>query len=339
MQRCIQLAQLGLGHVAPNPMVGSVIVKEGKIIGEGFHRKIGGKHAEVNAIESVTNISDLDNSTLYVNLEPCTHHGKTPPCVDRILQTGIKTVVIAGKDPSLKVNGKGIDILRTAGREVITGISTREEEFLNRRFRTYHEKKRPYVILKWAQSSDGYMDIDRKNGLTGQFRISSDASQRLLHKWRSEEQAIMVGTNTVLNDDPSLTVRLVEGKNPLRLILDLKGRLPQSLNVFNDGIRTLVYTHEEKDKFNNVEFVKINAEENTLNEVLNDLWKREIRSLIVEGGQKLLNSFIEADLWDEIRIFKSRIEISSGLKAPIIDRVMSSTMDLGTDSYVQYFRT
>lgn len=339
MQRCIQLAQLGLGHVAPNPMVGSVIVKDGKIIGEGFHRRIGGKHAEVNAIESVTKISELYGSTLYVNLEPCTHHGKTPPCVDRILQTGIKTVVIAGKDPSLKVNGKGIEMLRSAGREVITGISTAEEEFLNRRFRTYHEKKRPYVILKWAQSQDGFMDIDRSNGLTGQFKISSDASQRLLHKWRSEEQAIMVGTNTVLNDDPSLTVRLVEGQNPLRIILDLKSRLPQSLKVFNDGIRTLAYTLEEKDKMNNVEYVRIKSGKDTLVEVLNDLWKREIQSIIVEGGQKLLKSFIDADLWDEARVFQSQLEINSGLKAPKIEQDAYSSMDLGPDKYVRYFRT
>lgn len=339
MQRCIQLAQLGLGHVAPNPMVGCVIVKEGKIIGEGFHRRIGGKHAEVNAIESVTKISELDGSTLYVNLEPCTHHGKTPPCVDRILQTGIKTIVIAGKDPSLKVNGKGIEILRSAGREVITGISTAEEEFLNRRFRTYHEKKKPYIILKWAQTKDGFMDIDRKNGLTGQFRISGEASQRLLHKWRSEEQAIMVGTNTILNDDPSLTVRLVEGQNPLRITLDLKSRLPESLKVFNDGIRTLIYTHEEKDRINNVEFVRIISQENTLIQVLNDLWKREIQSIIIEGGQKLLTSFIEADLWDEARLFQSGMEINSGSRAPVIKQDAHSTMNLGPDRYAQYFRT
>ena len=329
MMRCFQLAERGLGHVAPNPMVGCVIVKEGRVIGEGFHREFGKNHAEINAIESVKNDALLNGSDLYVNLEPCTHYGKTPPCADKIIEKGIKRVFIAGSDPSEKVKGKGIQKLRENGISVESGILFNVEKNLNKRFRTYYEKKRPYIILKWAETKDGFMDIDRANGKVGQFVISNEASRRLSHKWRSEEQAILIGSNTALVDDPSLNVRFVDGKNPLRLIIDLNCRLSKSLKIFNDGIKTIIYS-DRSEEVNHLVYVETDKNK-VLETILKDLHQREIQSVIVEGGQKTLHSFISAGLWDEARVFRSGKNLGFGLSSPDLKIEARSVEDIMGD--------
>lgn len=337
MQRCFQLALKGLGSVSPNPMVGAVIVKDDKIIGEGYHQKYGGNHAEVNAIENVNDQDDLKGATIYVNLEPCSHHGKTPPCANRIVESGISKVVISGSDPSLKVNGKGIEILKNAGIEVVTDVLNPNEEDLNRRFRVFHREKRPYIILKWAQSKDGFMDIKRGEGEKGQFQLSNEASKRLLHKWRSEEMAIMIGSNTAIIDNPSLNVRLVEGKDPLRVVIDLRSRLTSDLKLFNDGIKTLIYSEHLNEGNESVEYVLVNTSKGVLNEVLVDLYRRNIQSVIVEGGQALLTSFLDLDMWDEIRVFEALIELSEGLKAPNIN-LEPVAVDQVSDNILKIFK-
>ena len=339
MRRCLQLAELGQGNVAPNPLVGCVIVKGDKIIGEGYHKKYGEAHAEVNAIESVLNPNDLKEATLYVNLEPCAHYGKTPPCANRIVESGIKKVVIAGQDPNEKVRGKGIRILEEGGIEVITGILESEEEYVNRRFLHFHNKRRPYVILKWAQTRDGFIDIDRASGKTGQYRISNDSSKRLLHKWRAEEPSILVGTNTALNDNPSLNVRLVEGRDPLRVVIDLKGRLPLDLNLFTDGGQTIVYSGVERATDPGVEWKVVHESKGVVGEILNDLFEREIQSLIVEGGREVLQSFIDLELWNEARVFVGAEELLSGLPAPDIKKPVFNAQKLKDNTLLTYHNT
>ena len=320
-------------------MVGCVIVKDGKVIGEGFHEEFGKNHAEVNAIESVSDKNLLKGAELYVNLEPCSHHGKTPPCVDRILDVGIEKVVIAGQDPNVKVHGQGIAKLKNAGVEVESDVLHIGEEILNRRFRTYHEKKRPYIILKWAESGDGFMDIDRSQGEKGQFKISNQESQVLLHRWRSEEQAILIGTNTALNDDPSLTVRLVEGRNPLRLVLDLHARLPENLKLFSDSNKTVLYSYADGFSSDNMERVIVEEGKSVMESILSDLYRREVQSVIVEGGNKLLTSFIDANLWDEVRVFKSENKLGSGLKAPELNLESIAEEAIGNNTYHLFMKS
>ena len=339
MQKCLQLAEKGLGKVAPNPMVGCVVVKDGEIIGEGYHEEFGENHAEVNAIESVKDNNLLKGAELYVNLEPCTHHGKTPPCVDRILESNIGKVIIAGQDPNIKVHGKGIAKLKKAGVQVETEVLNIGEKILNRRFRTFHEKKRPYIILKWAESADGFMDIDRSDGEKGQFKISNQESQELLHKWRAEEQAILIGTNTALNDNPSMTVRLVEGRNPLRLVLDLNGRLSEDLKLFTDGNKTVLYSNVDGFASDNVERIIVEEGKNVIYSILNDLFIREIQSVIVEGGNKLLTSFIDAELWDEARVFKSEDKLVNGLKAPKLNLDSIAEEAVGDNTYHLFMKS
>ena len=241
MQRCIDLARLGAGNTAPNPMVGSVIVYDGKIIGEGYHRRNGEAHAEVNAINSVNDKSLLRHASLYVNLEPCAHYGKTPPCANLIASIGIPNVIIGSVDSAAHVSGKGIQILKDAGCEVTTGVLESESRELNKRFFTFHEKKRPYIILKWAQTKDGFIDILRNNNCSVEPTwITNEYAKTLVHKWRSEEQAILIGTNTALADNPSLTTRLWKGKNPIRIVFDRNLRLPQGLRVFDDKAKTII---------------------------------------------------------------------------------------------------
>lgn len=336
MRRCFQLALKGMGQVAPNPMVGCVIVRDGVVIGEGFHRKIGESHAEINAIESVENNDLLNGASLYVNLEPCVHHGKTPPCADRIIESGISKVFISASDPNEKVAGKGIEKLRSHGINVLTDLLRESELDLNRRFRTFHEKKRPYVILKWAQSRDGFMDIDRKNQEKGQFRISNDESRRILHKWRSEEGSILVGTNTVGNDDPSLDVRYVEGNDPLRLVIDLKMRLPKDLKVFEDGKKTILYSELSGSRGPNVEIVTVQTSKGVLHQILDDLYKRGIQSLIVEGGKNVLKSFVDLNLWDEARVFVSPVELKNGLRAIDFATPILRSENMGDNTCIFY---
>jgi diaminohydroxyphosphoribosylaminopyrimidine deaminase/5-amino-6-(5-phosphoribosylamino)uracil reductase len=314
MQRCLELARMGAGHVAPNPMVGAVLVHEDRIIGEGYHEQYGQAHAEVNCINSVK-AGDVDlvpSSTLYVSLEPCVHFGITPPCTDLVIFNNIPEVVIACVDIFAAVNGKGIEKLRSAGINVITGVLEKEAIELNKRFFTFHQKQRPYVILKWAESSDKMIGKGGERVL-----ISNEASNRLVHKWRSEEAAIMVGTNTALADDPALTTRLWPGKDPLRIVIDMDLKLPPSLHLFDKSVKTIIFNGQKNEEGKMLVFIKINKEENILQQVLQALHKMKVQSVMVEGGAKLLQSFIDEGLWDEARIISNKqLAIGNGVSAP-----------------------
>ena len=297
-------------------MVGCVIVHNGYIIGEGFHANYGEAHAEVNAINSVKDKAILKDATLYVSLEPCSHFGKTPPCSDLIIESGIKRVVIACSDTNPLVAGKGIEKLKRARVEVISGVLEKEARELNKRFFTFHEQKRPYIILKWAQTADGFIDRKRNDNTQPALQISNEHSKRLLHKWRNEEQAIMVGTNTARLDNPRLDVRLVSGKNPLRIVLDKNLELAESLHLFDGSQLTLVFTSKKRAVQTDVEFIAIDFEKNVLQQVMSVLHDKQIQSVIVEGGSKLVQNFIDENLWDEARVFISETFIVDGVAAP-----------------------
>lgn len=316
-------------------MVGCVIVHNNIIIGEGYHNKYGEAHAEVNAINSVRDTSLLKESIIYVNLEPCSHFGKTPPCADLIIKHQIPKVVIANKDPFPKVSGGGIEKLRAAGIEVLSGILENPGKELNKRFFCFHEKKRPFVLLKWAQTADGFMDIERKNGKNKNYWISSALSKTLVHQWRSEEDSIFVGTNTAKNDDPSLTVRMVNGTNPLRIVLDKKLNLDKKLKIFDDSASTIIINEHKSNKEGSNEYCKLDFGENLLHQLMELLYHRNIQSIMVEGGRNILDQFIEQNLWDEARIFHSPSSFGSGLKAPLIDGEVFSQEDVGGDLLVQ----
>ncbi|RNI36106.1 bifunctional diaminohydroxyphosphoribosylaminopyrimidine deaminase/5-amino-6-(5-phosphoribosylamino)uracil reductase RibD [Hanamia caeni] len=314
MSRCIQLARLGVGNVAPNPMVGAVLVYEDKIIGEGYHQKFGEAHAEVNCINSVTHQDKnrIEKSTIYVSLEPCAHYGKTPPCSDLIIQTKIRKVVVGCQDIYKEVAGKGIEKLRNAGVEVVSGILENECKELNKRFFTFHQKQRPYIILKWAQSANG--KIGSKD--SERILISNDYSNRLVHKWRSEEAAILVGTNTVLKDDPSLTTRLWKGNNPIRIVIDKELKIAPSSKTFDEEAETLVFNLSKNSATKNTRFIKLDKE-NFIKELLDSLYKNEIQSVLIEGGAKTLQSFIDSGLWDEARIITNEtMVVEEGINAP-----------------------
>jgi diaminohydroxyphosphoribosylaminopyrimidine deaminase / 5-amino-6-(5-phosphoribosylamino)uracil reductase len=311
MKRAVELAQLGLGSVAPNPLVGCVIVHQDKIIGEGYHKLYGQAHAEVNAINSVADQELLKESTLYVTLEPCSHHGKTPPCSDLIISKQIPRVVIGNVDPFEQVNGRGIARLRNAGIAVDTGVLEKECSELNKRFFTFHVKKRPYIFLKWAESNDGYID---KNGKP--TKISCELSSTWVHQLRSQEQAILVGGKTLINDNPMLTTRKVAGKSPIRLILDTKGNLPGNLKVFNSETKTVVFTPKKQNLPTQVEQVII-EEKGTIKTLISYCLEKQIQSLIIEGGSKTLQLFIENNLWDEAFCIKSNeLILDFGTVAP-----------------------
>ncbi|MCF6243090.1 MAG: bifunctional diaminohydroxyphosphoribosylaminopyrimidine deaminase/5-amino-6-(5-phosphoribosylamino)uracil reductase RibD [Bacteroidales bacterium] len=317
MRRCLELAKLGLGTAAPNPLVGSVIVYQGKIIGEGYHQKCGEAHAEVNAINSVKNPELLEKATLYVNLEPCAHHGRTPPCSDLIVRKKIPRVVIGCVDSFAKVAGKGIEKLKAGGCNVTVGILEEESRWLNRRFFTFHEKKRPYIILKWAETKDGFIDKKRKSDETvEQNWITNQISKKLVHKWRTEEAAFMVGRKTVKKDNPQLTVRDWVGRNPVRIVFDQKLKLAPDLKIFDNQAKTIIFNAKKESLENNLHYLKINYEKQVLPQVLQRLYELEIQSIVVEGGEKLLTGFIEADLWDEARIFIGNKYFKEGVKAP-----------------------
>lgn len=295
MYRCIQLAKCGETGAPPNPMVGAVVVCNGRIIGEGFHRRCGGPHAEVNAINSVTDKRLLSQSTIYVSLEPCAHYGKTPPCADLIIQSKIPRVVIGCADPFAKVNGLGIKKLQDAGCEVKVGVLESECLELNHKFFTFHQKHRPWIILKWAQSKDGFIGAC---DTTNRIQFSNALTQTLVHRLRARSGAILVGTRTAILDNPTLTTRYWTGANPLRLTIDRKGCLPENLHLLDGSTPTVIYTQE------------------SIEGILNDLYNRNIQSLIVEGGTCLLQSFIDAGLWDEARIETSPACIGQGTVAP-----------------------
>jgi diaminohydroxyphosphoribosylaminopyrimidine deaminase / 5-amino-6-(5-phosphoribosylamino)uracil reductase len=316
MKRCLQLAEYAASYVAPNPMVGAVLVYDGKIIGEGYHQLYGKPHAEPNAIKSVADKSLLKQSTLYVNLEPCAHHGKTPPCANLIVASGIPKVVIGTLDPNPKVAGRGVDILRNASVEVKVGVLEQECRALNKRFFIFQEQKRPYIMLKWAQTHDGFMDKCRNNVSELPLQISNPLTRQITHKMRSENQSIMVSTNTVLLDNPSLTVRYWTGRSPVRVIVDRQCRIPQHYNVMNGVEPTIVFTQEQRPSSPNLEFVKVDFSDDCLKKIMHELYRRQIHSVLVEGGAKLLSSFIEADLWDEANIEVAPLRIGSGVAAP-----------------------
>lgn len=315
MRRCLDLAKLSLGYVSPNPMVGSVLVHQGKIISEGYHRTYGGPHAEVEALTPILDEHLLSESILYVSLEPCSHHGKTPPCVDLILAKKIKQVVIACRDNYHEVDGKGIERLRQEGVKVTVGVLESEAQALNKRFFTFHAKKRPYITLKWAQSKDLYMDRLRKEEDEGHINwISCPETQSLVHLWRSQEQGIMVAKNTALCDDPSLTVRRISGKNPLRIVLDSQLSLPQTLKIFQASSPTLILNLIETKQGENVKYVKLS--DMSLPIILEALYKEGIQSVLVEGGNQLLQNFIDSNLWDEARVITGASLFHDGLPAP-----------------------
>ena len=332
MKRCIELARLGAGSVSPNPMVGCIIICRGKIIGEGFHQKYGEAHAEVNAVNSVANPELLKESTLYVTLEPCAHHGLTPPCSDLIVQKQIPRVVIGAIDPFSEVAGKGIEKLRKAGIEVELGILEKECRELNKRFFTFHKKKRPYIILKWAQTLDGFIDIERTREEFGEpIWITGDLALRLVHKIRSEEDAILVGTSTAEKDNPSLSVRHWTGRNPVRAVIDKNLRLSENLNLFDGTQKTLVFNSVKNTENETAEWIQLEFTTDIIPQILSALYSRKILSVIVEGGKKLLESFILSGNWDEAHVFIGNNFFYTGIKAPQIKGYLKFNEMLGND--------
>ena len=331
MQVCIDLAIKGFPLAFPNPMVGCVIVHNDSIIGQGYHQQFGSHHAEVNAITSVENKELLEQSTLYVSLEPCAHFGKTPPCADLIVKSKIPRVVIGSLDTFSEVNGKGIQCLKDAGIEVLTKVLEKECRAINKRFFTFHEKKRPYVILKWAQTTDGYIaPLNQKERLW----ISSHESKTLVHQWRSQEQAILVGRKTAELDNPLLTTREVKGKNPIRIVLDRKLSLNKDLHIFNDDAPTLVVN----DKLSSDNHLKIDFN-NLAPSLLKELHSRNIQSIIIEGGAQTLNTFIDAKVWDEARVFTSKKTLEKGVQSPLIQSVINHSEIVGDDKLTYFINS
>ncbi|MCW5912038.1 MAG: bifunctional diaminohydroxyphosphoribosylaminopyrimidine deaminase/5-amino-6-(5-phosphoribosylamino)uracil reductase RibD [Cyclobacteriaceae bacterium] len=311
MLRCFELARQGIGSVSPNPRVGCVIVKDGKIIGEGWHKQYGSAHAEVNAINGVADKNQLTGSTVYVNLEPCSHFGKTPPCADLLITHKVGKVVIANTDTNTLVGGKGIAKLKAVGIEVVQGVLEREGRELNKRFFTFHERQRPYIILKWAQTLDGF--IARANYESKW--ISHEQSRQLVHKWRSEEDAVLVGTKTAAHDNPLLTVRNWSGRNPVRLVIDRFLRLPDKLSLFDGSVKTICYNVLKHEEHANLMLVRL-PENNFIESLLEHLVSIGLQSVMVEGGSTTLSLFLNAGLWDEARVFTSTRQFYTGIAAP-----------------------
>jgi diaminohydroxyphosphoribosylaminopyrimidine deaminase/5-amino-6-(5-phosphoribosylamino)uracil reductase len=318
MHRCLELAKRGAGYVAPNPMVGALLVHEEKIIGEGYHRQYGEPHAEVNCINSVSeqDRNKISSSVLYVSLEPCSHFGKTPPCTDLVITNKIPHVVIGCRDPFKEVDGKGIEKLRAAGVKVIDGTLEKECQQLNKRFFTFYTKHRPYIILKWAETADGKIAGDGTNRLL----ISNEQTNRLVHKWRSEEVSILVGTNTALLDDPELTTRNWGGPSPIRLVIDMDLKLPSTLKIFNNKQRTVIFNRAKHEEQDNLIYYQVTEDVSLVHQIMNALYQMKIQSVIVEGGARLLQSFIDEEMWDEARIIKNgELIINNGLAAPELE--------------------
>jgi diaminohydroxyphosphoribosylaminopyrimidine deaminase/5-amino-6-(5-phosphoribosylamino)uracil reductase len=317
MKRCLELAALGLGKTYPNPMVGSVIVHGGKVIGEGWHKKAGEAHAEVNSVNSVVDKSLLKEATIYVNLEPCAHFGKTPPCASLITKHKIPNVVIGCIDTFSKVSGKGVTMLKEAGVKVKVGVLEKECLESHKRFFTFHQKKRPYIILKWAETSDGFIaPLVQEEGKP--FWITSPESKKLVHKWRTEEASILVGTNTAEKDNPALTARLWNGCQPLRIVLDRTLRLNDNLQVFDESIKTVVFTEKLKTSTSRTKYIQTDFSKLHEN-ILNELYKRNIHSVIIEGGRETLQAFINESLWDEARVFVGEERLVNGILAPVLN--------------------
>jgi diaminohydroxyphosphoribosylaminopyrimidine deaminase/5-amino-6-(5-phosphoribosylamino)uracil reductase len=322
MHRCLQLAVMGAGQVAPNPMVGAILVYKDRIIGEGYHTKFGEAHAEVNCINSVAEADKkyIGESIMYVSLEPCAHFGKTPPCADLIIKNKIPKVVIGCLDSFEEVAGKGIERLEAGGIEVLVGILENECLELNKRFFTFHEKKRPYIILKWAQSCDGKIaSLTLEHAGSERLLISNEFTNRLVHKWRSEEVSILVGTNTALLDDPALTTRLWLGNDPVRLVIDAGLKLPIHLKMFDGTVKTIVFNYVKQAEEENLLYYQLKKEESILTQIAVALYSMNIQSVMVEGGAKLLQSFIDEGLWDEARVISNvQLTIGNGINAPVL---------------------
>jgi len=331
MKRCIQLAKNGLGTTYPNPLVGSVIVHNDKIIGEGWHKKAGEPHAEVNAVNSVKDKSLLKEATIYVSLEPCSHFGKTPPCCDLIIAHEIPNVVIGTVDPFAKVAGNGIKRLVESGKNVTVGILEDECNELNKRFFTFHQKQRPYIILKWAETADGFIAPVSKEEKAPVW-ITNQYSRQVVHKWRTEEQAILVGTNTVLNDNPKLDAREFSGNNPIRVVLDKSGKVSKNFNVKDNSQKTIFITESEKyTSTENCNYENTIFDVNLVRSICDILYKNNIQSIIIEGGTKTLQTFIDANLWDEARVFRGKKIFQNGIIAPIISGNPVARFDIIND--------
>ncbi|WP_420322830.1 bifunctional diaminohydroxyphosphoribosylaminopyrimidine deaminase/5-amino-6-(5-phosphoribosylamino)uracil reductase RibD [Flagellimonas sp.] len=336
----MELGKKGLGNTAPNPMVGSVIVYQNKIIGEGFTSPYGGNHAEVNAIESVADKSLLSKSTLYVTLEPCSHHGKTPPCADLIAKHQIPEVVIGLKDPHSKVSGRGIEKLQQAGCSVQLGILESECRWHHRRFLTFHEENRPYIVLKWAESKDGFIapDPSKRKKNPQPFWITNTYSKQLVHQWRSQEQAILVGTNTVLEDNPKLTARNWKGKHPVRVILDSGLRIPKEFHAMDGSVRTIVLTQKEdrSKHVDKVDYEVIDFSKPLASQICKVLHKHQITSLLVEGGSQTLQTFLEENLWDEAKVFTGPVTFENGISAPKVSGNLKERISILSDTLATY---
>ncbi|MCW3805120.1 bifunctional diaminohydroxyphosphoribosylaminopyrimidine deaminase/5-amino-6-(5-phosphoribosylamino)uracil reductase RibD [Plebeiibacterium marinum] len=338
MFRCLELAANGLGNTYSNPMVGSVIVYNDRIIGEGYHHKAGEPHAEVNAINSVKNKELLKESTLYVNLEPCAHYGKTPPCSLLIKEMLIPRVVIGCTDTFSEVAGKGIEMLEKAGTDVIVGVMEKESRELNKRFFTYHEKQRPYIILKWAETLDGFIDIDREQENFGEPTwITNTLAKKLVHKWRRQEQSILVGTNTAIKDNPSLTVREWSGNHPVRVLIDRTGRVPSSNNLLDNSVKTIVFTENPKEDKTNIMYCKTDSNTDIIPQISLFLHQQKLQSLIIEGGKEILQHFIQSGYWDEARRFVGNKWFKNGVKAPVINNKPIAE-DIVGNSQLFYYR-
>ena len=337
MQRCLELAKIGMGHTAPNPIVGAVLVYQGRIIGEGHHQHYGEAHAEVNCILSVKKEDEkfVTHSTLYVSLEPCAHYGKTPPCADFIIAKKIPKVIIGCRDPFKEVDGKGIEKLTAAGIEIVTGVLENECKDLNKRFFTFHSHHRPYIILKWAQSANGKIaGVDHER-----IFISNEFSNRLVHKWRGEEAAILVGTNTALHDDPALTTRNWTGPSPIRLVMDMDLRLPQELKLFDKKIKTIVFNTIKHEEQTNLLYYQVTNDVELLPQLIHGLYQMNIQSVLVEGGARLLQSFIDDAIWDEARIISNEgLNINEGLQAPVLQQAKLVQEENYFSDSVRYYK-
>jgi len=339
IKRCLELAALAIGNVNPNPMVGCVIVANNKIIGEGYHQQFGEAHAEPNAIKSVferygDEAGDLLKlATAYVNLEPCAHFGKTPPCADLFVKHQLKKVVIGNRDPFSGVDGKGIQKLKNAGIEVFSGVLDDECKFFNRRFFTRIEKQRPFIVLKWAQTANGYFaTIDGH-----QKWISGGLAKRIAHKWRTEEDAILIGKQTAIMDNPQLTTREWPGKNPVRLVIDKNLEIHSSNHIFNDEAKTIIFNESKTDVAGNIHYIQMEDMQFYLpQKIAFQLYLMDIQSVIIEGGANILKQFLNSSLWDEARIFTSKNSWTSGVPAPIINGDLVEEIQVGTDKLSIY---
>lgn len=339
MLRCLQLAKLGEGSASPNPMVGAVVVYDNKIIGEGYHKIYGQSHAEPNAINSVEDKNLFKDSTLYVSLEPCCHWGKTPPCADLIVSSGIRKVVICNKDPNPKVDGGGIKILKDAGIEVITGVLEREGRELNKRFFSRHEKKRPYIILKWAETLDGFMDIERRQGNKEDYWITNDSLRVWAHRQRAIEDCVLVGKRTVLNDNPKLNVRYYFGKNPIRMTIDRSLSIPNDRFLYDNSQQTIIFNDIKEGASGNISYVRLDFGKDILEQVVHYIYSIRKSSLVVEGGRFTLEQFIKSNLWDEANILVGNKNFERGLRSPknLIEEKYSNMVCYESDSIEYYY--